>query len=69
MSLKRIQAFLSHEELDPNAIDRKNTAQGNINTDPSLIVVCLSLARNSEQPFHFIRFLTAMLQYSIMWTR
>ncbi|XP_011616814.2 canalicular multispecific organic anion transporter 2 isoform X2 [Takifugu rubripes] len=27
VSLKRIQSFLSHEELDPNAIDRKNTAQ------------------------------------------
>uniref|UniRef100_A0A3Q3WCA4 Uncharacterized protein n=1 Tax=Mola mola TaxID=94237 RepID=A0A3Q3WCA4_MOLML len=26
VSLKRIQAFLSHDELDPNAVDRKNTA-------------------------------------------
>ncbi|KAK5851307.1 hypothetical protein PBY51_002110 [Eleginops maclovinus] len=26
VSLKRIQAFLSHDELDPNSVDRKNTA-------------------------------------------
>ncbi|KAM3591495.1 uncharacterized protein V6R79_002723 [Siganus canaliculatus] len=26
VSLKRIQSFLSHEELDPKAVDRKNTA-------------------------------------------
>lgn len=26
VSLKRIQAFLSHDELDPNAVDKKNTA-------------------------------------------
>lgn len=30
VSLKRIQAFLSHDELDPNAVDRKNTAPGKI---------------------------------------
>lgn len=28
MSLKRIQSFLSHDELDPNAVDKKNTASG-----------------------------------------
>lgn len=28
--MKRIQDFLSHDELDPNAIDRKNTAQGRV---------------------------------------
>lgn len=28
MSLKRIQAFLSHDELDPNAVDKKNAASG-----------------------------------------
>uniref|UniRef100_A0A673CL51 ATP-binding cassette, sub-family C (CFTR/MRP), member 3 n=1 Tax=Sphaeramia orbicularis TaxID=375764 RepID=A0A673CL51_9TELE len=26
VSLKRIQGFLSHDELDPNSVDRKNTA-------------------------------------------
>ncbi|KAL3051995.1 hypothetical protein OYC64_002087 [Pagothenia borchgrevinki] len=26
VSLKRIESFLSHEELDPNSVDRKNTA-------------------------------------------
>ncbi|XP_057681546.1 ATP-binding cassette sub-family C member 3 isoform X2 [Corythoichthys intestinalis] len=26
VSLKRIQSFLSHDELDPNSVDRKNTA-------------------------------------------
>lgn len=31
VSLKRIQAFLSHDELDPNAVDKKNTAPGKIN--------------------------------------
>ncbi|XP_068610353.1 ATP-binding cassette sub-family C member 3 [Brachionichthys hirsutus] len=34
VSLKRIQAFLSHDELDPNAVSRKNTA-----TDFSVTVV------------------------------
>uniref|UniRef100_A0A8C9ZXN7 ATP-binding cassette, sub-family C (CFTR/MRP), member 3 n=1 Tax=Sander lucioperca TaxID=283035 RepID=A0A8C9ZXN7_SANLU len=28
VSLKRIQNFLSHDELDPNSVDRKNTAAG-----------------------------------------
>lgn len=31
VSQKRIQAFLSHDELDPSAVDRKNTAPGEIN--------------------------------------
>uniref|UniRef100_A0A3Q2YT97 ATP binding cassette subfamily C member 3 n=1 Tax=Hippocampus comes TaxID=109280 RepID=A0A3Q2YT97_HIPCM len=30
VSLKRIQSFLSHDELDPNSVDRKNTASGKI---------------------------------------
>uniref|UniRef100_A0A7N5ZYM6 ATP-binding cassette, sub-family C (CFTR/MRP), member 3 n=1 Tax=Anabas testudineus TaxID=64144 RepID=A0A7N5ZYM6_ANATE len=28
VSLKRVQGFLSHDELDPNSVDRKNTATG-----------------------------------------
>uniref|UniRef100_A0A8C9W4M8 ATP-binding cassette, sub-family C (CFTR/MRP), member 3 n=1 Tax=Scleropages formosus TaxID=113540 RepID=A0A8C9W4M8_SCLFO len=31
VSLKRIQQFLSHDELDPDVVDRKNTAAGHIN--------------------------------------
>uniref|UniRef100_A0A8D3BY82 ATP-binding cassette, sub-family C (CFTR/MRP), member 3 n=1 Tax=Scophthalmus maximus TaxID=52904 RepID=A0A8D3BY82_SCOMX len=30
VSLKRIQSFLSHDELDPNSVDRNNTATGTI---------------------------------------
>lgn len=40
VSLKRIQAFLSHDELDPSAVDKKNTAPGKINHH-SFFVLCL----------------------------
>uniref|UniRef100_A0A3Q3KQC8 ATP-binding cassette, sub-family C (CFTR/MRP), member 3 n=1 Tax=Monopterus albus TaxID=43700 RepID=A0A3Q3KQC8_MONAL len=30
VSLKRVQGFLSHDEIDPNSVDRKNTAAGKI---------------------------------------
>lgn len=30
VSLNRIQNFLSHDELDPNSVDRKSTAAGKI---------------------------------------
>uniref|UniRef100_A0A673W5U4 Canalicular multispecific organic anion transporter 2-like n=1 Tax=Salmo trutta TaxID=8032 RepID=A0A673W5U4_SALTR len=39
VSLKRIQDFLSHEELDPESVDRNNTATGKHGCDSSVTVV------------------------------
>lgn len=36
VSLKRIQSFLSHDELDPHIVDRKNTGTGLDSTQPLL---------------------------------
>uniref|UniRef100_UPI0037E7E5A5 ATP-binding cassette sub-family C member 3 n=1 Tax=Semicossyphus pulcher TaxID=241346 RepID=UPI0037E7E5A5 len=45
VSLKRIQNFLSHDELDPNSVDRKNTA-----TDFSVTVVNGKFTWAKEDP-------------------
>ncbi|XP_041671464.1 ATP-binding cassette sub-family C member 3 isoform X3 [Cheilinus undulatus] len=45
VSLKRIQSFLSHDELDSNAVDRKNTA-----TDFSVTVVNGKFSWAKEDP-------------------
>ncbi|KAM6963812.1 ATP-binding cassette sub-family C member 3 isoform 2-T2 [Tautogolabrus adspersus] len=45
VSLKRIQNFLSHDELDPNSVDRKNTP-----TDFSLTVVNGKFTWAKEDP-------------------
>ncbi|TMS22599.1 Canalicular multispecific organic anion transporter 2 [Larimichthys crocea] len=45
VSLKRIQGFLSHDELDPNSVDRKNTA-----TDFSVTVVNGKFSWAREDP-------------------
>ncbi|KAF3854047.1 hypothetical protein F7725_014735 [Dissostichus mawsoni] len=47
VSLKRIESFLSHEELDPNSVDRKNTAAAGLKTTLLSCKVCL------ESPPHF----------------
>uniref|UniRef100_A0A8C7QHP7 ATP-binding cassette, sub-family C (CFTR/MRP), member 3 n=1 Tax=Oncorhynchus mykiss TaxID=8022 RepID=A0A8C7QHP7_ONCMY len=39
VSLKRIQDFLSHEELDPESVDRNNTATGKHGCNSSVTVV------------------------------
>ncbi|XP_070707850.1 ATP-binding cassette sub-family C member 3 isoform X1 [Pempheris klunzingeri] len=45
VSLKRIQSFLSHDELDPHSVDRKNTA-----TDFSVAVVNGKFTWAKEDP-------------------
>ncbi|XP_068440086.1 ATP-binding cassette sub-family C member 3 isoform X2 [Clinocottus analis] len=45
VSLKRIQRFLSHDELDPNSVDRNNTA-----TDFSVTVVNGKFTWSKEDP-------------------
>ncbi|XP_077594389.1 ATP-binding cassette sub-family C member 3 isoform X1 [Stigmatopora nigra] len=45
VSLKRIQSFLSHDELDPNSVDRKNTA-----SDFSITVVNGKFTWAKEDP-------------------
>ncbi|KAK2885071.1 ATP-binding cassette sub-family C member 3 isoform X2 [Channa argus] len=45
VSLKRIQGFLSHDELDPNSVERKNTA-----TDFSVTVVNGKFTWAKEDP-------------------
>ncbi|XP_076615304.1 ATP-binding cassette sub-family C member 3 isoform X1 [Chaetodon auriga] len=45
VSLKRIQGFLSHDELDPNSVDRKNTA-----TDYSVTVINGKFTWAKEDP-------------------
>ncbi|KAM7382140.1 hypothetical protein PAMA_012825 [Pampus argenteus] len=45
VSLKRIQSFLSHDELDPNSVDRKNTA-----ADLSVTVVNGKFTWGKEDP-------------------
>ncbi|XP_034564588.1 canalicular multispecific organic anion transporter 2 isoform X1 [Notolabrus celidotus] len=45
VSLKRIQNFLSHDELDPNSVDRKNTA-----TDFSVTVINGKFTWAKEDP-------------------
>lgn len=39
MSLKRIQNFLSHDELDPDSVDRKNTPGGKLSTCSASLLV------------------------------
>uniref|UniRef100_A0A8C8JDS0 Uncharacterized protein n=1 Tax=Oncorhynchus tshawytscha TaxID=74940 RepID=A0A8C8JDS0_ONCTS len=43
VSLKRIQDFLSHEELDPESVDRNNTATGTYFTDVPVCVFVRSI--------------------------
>uniref|UniRef100_A0A7N6AT00 ATP-binding cassette, sub-family C (CFTR/MRP), member 3 n=1 Tax=Anabas testudineus TaxID=64144 RepID=A0A7N6AT00_ANATE len=45
VSLKRVQGFLSHDELDPNSVDRKNTA-----TEYSVTVVNGKFTWAKEDP-------------------
>uniref|UniRef100_A0A672Q8Y1 Canalicular multispecific organic anion transporter 2-like n=1 Tax=Sinocyclocheilus grahami TaxID=75366 RepID=A0A672Q8Y1_SINGR len=43
VSLKRIQGFLSHDELDPESVDRRNNASGNSPHSSHADLVCCSI--------------------------
>lgn len=54
VSLKRIQSFLSHDELDPHAVERKNTGTGRMNAAYHFCLCrCLCFKHASMSAIHW----------------